>query len=244
MSDAFSQDDDDLFSYDPTKETSKPLDFSSSNLSDKDKNNEIYNHISKNINDNDDLALEGMNGFVLGSYDFWLASSSAVAYSSTINTVMDQITGGRFSDLYLYNYLELNIIRRMHIIHLMNDAFASKDIKDDTGFKHFMKRIGVDLVDSYIPVYIGTMVRITNHALSQERSMYLSLAEKMQITPNPSVIDADYHYDTIIKNAMSSVQKTQRDLLDIKFVQNSDSVFFDKLNNMNSTQVTHVVRSI
>jgi hypothetical protein len=74
--------------------------------------------------------------------------------------------------------------------------------------------------------------------------MYLALAEKMQITPNPTVLDADYHYDTIIKNAKSSVQQSQRDLLDLKFAHNSDHVFFDKLNNMNNTQVNHVIRTI
>jgi hypothetical protein len=251
MSDLFYQDDDDLFSYDPSKEVSKPTDFSSSTLNQKDQNNEIYSHISKNINDNDDVALDGIDGLrikfsqaVLGSYDFWLASASPVAYTNTLNSIMDQITGGRFSDLYLYNYLEINIIRRMHISHIMNDAFSAEGLKDTDNFKSFMKRIGVDIADSYVPVYIGTMIRITNHIIAQERSMYLALAEKMQITPNPTVLDADYHYDTIIKNAKSSVQQSQRDLLDLKFAHNSDHVFFDKLNNMNNTQVNHVIRTI
>lgn len=251
MSDAFSQSDDDLFNYDPSKETSKPLDFSTSTSNDKSSSNEIYSHISKNINQNDDSALDGLNGLrvkfsqaVLGSYDFWLSSTSAVAYSNTINTVMDQITDGRFSDLYLFNYLEMNIIRRHHITHLLNDTFSSNDVKDSESFKSFMNRIGIDVNDSYVPVYIGTIIRITTHIIAQERSMYLSLAEKLQIVPNPAVLDGDNHYDNIIKSARASVQQTQRDLLDTKFVHNANFTFFERLNNMNNTQVNHVIRSI
>ena len=251
MSDVFSQNDDDIFSYDPSKEESKPVDFSISTSSDKNTSNEIYNHISKNINDNDDTALDGLNGLrvkfsqaVLGSYDFWLSTTSSVAYSNTINSVLDQITGGRFSDLYLFNYLEMSIIRRNHITHLLNDTFTSDEVKDSESFNSFMKRIGINVNDSYVPVYIGTMIRITHHVLSQERSMYLALAEKLQIVPNPAVLDTDNHYDNIIKNAKSSVQQTQRELLDAKFAHNADSAFFEKLNNMNNSQVNHVIRSL
>jgi hypothetical protein len=107
-----------------------------------------------------------------------------------------------------------------------------------------MNRIGISVNDSYVPVYIGTIVSITTHVLAQERSMYLALAEKLQITPNPSVLDPNTNYDTIIKHAKSSVHQTQKDLLDFKFVSNADTSFFDKLNNMNSAQANYSVRNI
>ena len=251
MSDPIFQNDDDLFNYDPSKESSKPIDFSSSVSGDKNKENQIYSHISKNIDNNDDIALDGVNGLrvkfsqaVIGSYDFWLSSALPVAYTSTINSVMDQITGGRFSDLYLYNYLEINIIRRMNIMHIMDDAFSPDEDSNSDTFKTFMKKIGVDIVDSYVPVYIGTLTRITGHVLAQERSMYLSLAEKLQVTPNPAVLDGQFHHEAILRNAKLSVQQSQRDLVDAKFVENSNSNFFDKLNNMNTTQINYVLRSI
>lgn len=249
MSDVFSQNDDDLFNYDPSKEQTKPLDFSTSTSSDKPSSNEIYNHISKNINSNDDSSLEGINGLrvkfsqaVIGSYDFWLASSAPVAYSNTINSVLDQITGGRFSDLYLFNYLEMSIIRRNHITQLLNDTFTAEDSTSSESFKTFMDRIGVNVNDSFVPVYIGTIVSVTQHIIAQERSMYLTLAEKLQVVPNPAVLDANNNYDSIIKNAKSSVKQTQQDLLDSKFAHNANDGFFEKLNNMNNTQVNHVIR--
>ena len=251
MSDPIFQNDDDLFNYDPSKDSSKHLDFSSSTSSDKNKENQIYSHISKNIDNNDDDALDGVNGLrvkfsqaVIGSYDYWIASALPVAYTSTINDVMDQLTGGRFSDLYLYNYLEINIIRRINIIGIMDDAFSSASSSASDSFKTFMKKIGVDITDSYVPVYIGTLTRITSHILAQERSMYLSLAEKLQVTPNPAVLDSNFTQESALRNARLSVQQSQRDLIDNKFIQNSDSNFFDRLNNMNTTQINHALRSL
>lgn len=248
MFEAYSQSDDDLFDYDPSKESIKE---EKNNASTSSSSSNIYNQISKNMENNDDDNIIGTSGLrvkfsqaVLGSYDYWVAPSGAVAYVQTINQVMDSLTGGRFSDLYLYNYLEMNILRRNNIVSLLNETFKNDHSSDSESFKHFLSKLKIDFSSSYIPTYIGTLIRISNHLIAQDRAMYLTLAEKLQLVPNPLVLENLMTPDSILVNSKVSVDNLQSELLGTKFISNINSSFVEKLNNLNQQNLEYIVRSV
>lgn len=251
MSEFMKENDDDLFDYDPSKEkVSSSVPFSSSSSNSKI-SNEVYDQISKSIKENDDENFLKANGLrikfsqaVLNSYDFWISPSSSFTYFSTVSQVLDELTNGRFSDLYLYNYLEANIIRRNHIAYLLNQTFYGNETKDSKAFNDFFDKLGIAVTDAYIATYVGTLIRITNHILSKERSMYLSLATKLNLIPNPAVLDPNTTSDEIFEATQASSSSSRYSMLSSKFNQNIDESFYEKLNNMDGTNISHRLTEI
>jgi hypothetical protein len=251
MSDAFSQSDDDLFSYDPAKEEkSVPFDYFSNNSK---SNHELYEKISKDIKNNSDSNFLAINGLkikfsqaVLGSYNFWVDSSADVSYYKAASQILDQLTNGRFTDLYLFNTLESNIIRRIQIVSLLDSAFGDMAHESDS-FKQFLAKLDIDTDQAYIPTYIGTLVRISQHILSKERSMYFCLSEKLGIDPNPIVNESSFSEQKIFdlaKSMDSSSDNIHNMALNNNFINNFSDSFIDKLNNITSTNISYEIRSI
>jgi len=253
MSDAFSQSDDDLFAYEPSREVKNTNSIYDSYSSNSKQNNELYDQISRNIQDNDEENFLEINALrvkfsqaVLGSYDFWISPTTPSSYASTVAQVLNQLTDGRFSDLYLFNNLEANIIRRSQLIYLLDGTFKGENSESDS-FKSFTKKIGVDVDQSYVPTYVGTLVRISTHILAKERSMYLELAQKLDIVPNPTALenqDSGSVLDQMGSDVHSSVQTKQQNHLSNTFISNFSESFVSKLNNMNNSNIAYEIRSI
>ena len=246
----YPQSDDDLFSYDPSNEPVKSSKNISSNSS-SSSNSDIYNQISKSIENNDDDAIVGNSALrvkfsqaVLGSYDFWVSPTTAVAYTQTVSQILEELTGGRFGDLYLYNYLEMTIFRRNNIICLLNETFKEEENSDSESFRKFLKKLKIDITPSYIPTYIGTLIRISSHLLSQERAMYLALAQKLNVIPNSLILEEKLTHDNIISHSKISVSNTQDQIINSKFMSNINESFIEKLNNLNNQSSDYVVRYI
>lgn len=253
MSDAFAHSDDDLFAYDPSNET-KSLNNNFDSLSSNSKEtNQFYDKISKDIESNDEENFLQINALrvkfsqaVISSYNFWIAPTVPVAYSNTVTQVLDQLTNGKFSDLFLYNTLESNIIRRSQLIYLLDGTFNKENSKTDS-FNYFMKKIGVDTDHGYIPTYVGTLIRISMHVLTKERSMYLDLANKLQIVPNSLVLEDNGSFEEMqqmSKFINSTVEGNQEAYLIQKFISNFSESFTFKLNNMNNSNIEYEVRSL
>jgi len=250
MSEFMNQNDDDLFSYDPSKEEKPSAPFVASSSNSKI-SNEIYDQITKNIEENDDENFLKINGLrikfaqaILNSYHFWVSPISALSYLNTVTTVLDQLTNGRFSDLYLYNYLENNIIRRNHIIFLLTETFDPNNVKDSQSFDQFLEKMGIKLNDSYVPTYVGTLVRISSHILSKERAMYISLADKLKVVPNPAVLDPHPSTEEVFDATQASVASSQAAMISASFDRNIDASFVEKLNNLNTTEIEYQVKKL
>jgi len=253
MSDSFAQSDDDLFAYDPSKET-KSSNASYDSLSSNSKQtNEFYDKISKDIKDNDEDNFLEINALrvkfsqaMIGSYNFWITPTVPVAYSNTVTQVLDQLTNGKFSDLFLYNTLESNIIRRSQLMYLLNGTF-NKETSETDSFKSFMKKIGVDTDQGYVPTYVGTLIRISMHILARERSMYLDLAHRLQIVPNPLVLEDNSSLDLMQEMSRAihtTVEGSQETYLVKRFISNFSESFAFKLNSMNNSNIEYEVRSL
>ncbi len=181
---------------------------------------------------------------ILSSYDKWIASSSSVAYFSTLNIMMDELTDGRFSVMYFYNTVEQKILRRINVNSLIGEAFDSKNHKGTETLKEFLAKIGIAFDGPYLSTYVGTLLRISNHILVRERAMYLSLAEKLQLPPNPLIIQDSPDFNEVIAVSKFTVTDHQTKIIEDQFIQNSNQEFMEKLNNMNLSNINFNIRSI
>lgn len=191
MSDPFSQSDDDLFNYDPINDKSSQSSTNSKNSSN------FYNQISQTIETNDSDNFLELNAVrvkfsqaIIGSYNFWLQPAFDRAYSSSVTTILDELTNGKFTTLYVYNTLSLNIVRRNQLVFLLSGAFDTSANSHES-FSNFINKLGVDPSSSYIPTYVGTLVKISLHIVQREKAMYAYLAKKLGLVPDPNILNND-----------------------------------------------------
>lgn len=247
---SYSQDDDDLFSYDPsTEKINEPVYGSVSDLNSPD--NSLLNDLSRNIKNNDDETFDGKTEVrvklaeaIISSYDKWLVNTSSIAYFSTLNTLMDELTGGRFSVMYFYNTIEQKILRRININALIGEAFNSSNNDNKDTLSQFLSKIGISFDGPYLSTYVGTLLRISNHVLIRERAMYLSLSERLQLTPNPLIVQDSPDFDEVISISKFTVTDQQNKIIEDQFIQNSNQEFAEKLNIMLASSINFNIRSI
>lgn len=248
---SYSHDDDDLFSYDPSKEEKQKEPIYSSVSDIKSTDNTLLNDLSRNIKNNDDETFDGKTEVrvklaeaILSSYDKWLASATSIAYFSTLNTVLDELTNGRFSVMYFYNTVEQKILRRININTLIGEAFDPKLTQSNDTLKQFLDRLGISYDGPYLSTYVGTLLRISNHILLRERAMYLSLSERLQLSPNPLIIQDSPDFNEVLSISKFTVTDQQSKIIEDQFIQNSNQEFMDKLNTMNLSNINFNIRSI
>jgi len=245
----YSQNDDDLFDYDPSTEKEKQLIYNP--VSDIKSDNTLLSDLSRNIKDNDDQTFDGNTEIriklaeaILSSYDKWINNASSVAYFSTLNTMLDELTNGRFSVMYFYSTIEQKILRRININTLIGESFIVKDGDNKDTLKQFLTKIGISYDGPYLSTYVGTLVRISNHILFREKAMYLSLAEKLQLPANPLVSQDNPDFEKVIEFSKFTVTDQQEKLIQNQFIHNSDQSFLDKLNNISLSNINFKIRSI
>jgi len=246
---SYSQSDDDLFDYDPSIE--KPKEQLYNPVSDIKSDNTLLSDLSRNIKNNDDQTFDGHTEIrvklaeaILGSYDKWINNASSVAYFSTLNTMLDELTNGRFSVMYFYNTIEQKILRRININTLIGESFIVKNDNTKDSLKDFLGRIGISYDGPYLSTYVGTLVRISNHILIRERAMYLSLSERLQLPCNPLISQDSPNFEEVIALSQFTVTDQQEKIIQNQFIHNSDEYFLEKLNNINLTNINFKIRSI
>jgi hypothetical protein len=246
---SYSQSDDDLFDYDPSIE--KPKEQLYNPVSDIKSDNTLLSDLSRNIKNNDDQTFDGHTEIrvklaeaILGSYDKWINNASSVAYFSTLNTMLDELTNGRFSVMYFYNTIEQKILRRININTLIGESFIVKNDNTKDSLKEFLGRIGISYDGPYLSTYVGTLVRISNHILIRERAMYLSLSERLQLPCNPLISQDSPNFEEVIALSQFTVTDQQEKIIQNQFIHNSDEYFLEKLNNINLTNINFKIRSI
>jgi hypothetical protein len=158
--------------------------------------------------------------------------------------MMDELTNGRFSVMYFYNTVEQKILRRINVNTLIGEAFDSKNHNGSETLKEFLSKIGIAFDGPYLSTYVGTLLRISNHILVRERAMYLSLAEKLQLPPNPLIIQDSPDFNEVIAVSKFTVTDHQTKIIEDQFIQNSNQEFMEKLNNMNLSNINFNIRSI
>lgn len=246
----YRQDDDDLFSYDPSQDTpasdytSLPSSAPSSPNSLLD---DLYRTIDKNQkNDHDSSRFRvSLADSLYEAYADYVGLSQVVSHFQAVTETLDNITQGAFGKLYLCRRVEQNIFRRL-AIHMLLQAIIEDDTKDEDGmsFKEFLSKMNITVDDDFIPTYFGSIMRISQHALNLDRALYINLCQELSITPNYLAIDSDIQAQDINNFVRRNVSEQQNIYLDNLYNIACGQNLIDNVNNIFNSQNTPNVTTL
>ena len=230
--------DDDLFGYDPSQESSS-LPINPINSSPDYSSSDIFQDIGKRIDSSKDNDLIGSFTLkirfaqsLLEAYTEFVQPTT-VFFHKAVHQTLDKLTNGNFSFIYMYNYLEQNIIKRLHIKYLIESSFLSEDNSSiSSDFKSFLSKIGLDIDSTFIKIHIRTNIDINNHILNNERSLYMNLAEKLSYTPHPLIDNPEPNSNDIHESIPNSIQGYHENMYESIFMSLADSNYTDKLSQL------------
>jgi hypothetical protein len=183
----YSDNDDDLFDYDPT--------VSDTSHNTVNSNKEFTKNFSTKIDEDKSLDIESGNldnakiriaSAFHGAANHFLTEVGQQSAIKSIFLTLNTITNGDFHLLCYFHELEMRISRRMILIDISREAFklnnTENGTKVDPGFVKVIKDFfNIELTDFYIKsFFLGTM-NILEHTLTLERAMYLTLGKKLGI---------------------------------------------------------------
>jgi hypothetical protein len=238
--------DDDLFSYDPDQTKHIQSNDFYSSASDNTTSG-VFDDISKRIDDTKDDDILGSFSLkirfaesLLDTYNKFVRPSN-VFFHKAVHQTLDQLTNGRFSMFYMYNFLEQNIIRRLNVSYLFENAFLQKtedgSLEISSEFKQFLDQIKMDSDNNFVNCYIKTNLHINNHVLNNERSMYAQIAEKLDLPMHPVIADPNPPLQDLIHTLATSVSDYHDTMYKSMFESLSDAQYTEKLSELYSNPV-------
>lgn len=208
MSYNISDNDDDLFNYDPaqdsvtqtlnpesTKVTAEPSADDTSRH-----HREFVNSIKSNIEDADaDLGLHDpkMNPLVSNLYgSFQEAINNFIGtiqkdhFAKSIHMTLDELTNGKFSMLNLYHHYEMRIARRSALVNLFGAVFREGQELNEDGEEvaPFLRKISellnINFTHNYYVSTFNVSIDILNHSLTMDKVIYQFLADRLGLPLN------------------------------------------------------------
>jgi hypothetical protein len=250
MSSHISDNDNDLFDYDPDQETKTPYASSDSedtlNVNDySTREYRLLKDIQSHFKDSTAGSLDGGKvklamGFHEATNNFLQDVIPQAAMKSMI-VALDSVTEGNYSLLNLFYKTEMRISRRMTFLSLFNDIFAEGEISD-TFSKALIDILNLDFNDLYVRSCFTSSMSICNHALILDRATYRILAEKLDLPvreflfANPSDLqdedDHDIYYSDFMRDITSNINNmlANSGLADLLAKEFSTPVVYRKTN--------------
>jgi len=193
--------DDDLFEYDP--ELEEESSHSSDQLTSTKTNSKFEDFVSKSKVD-DDLDLSSNELLDQAKLKLALAFHKAThhhfssvespAYHKAITLVLDKITNGDFSLIYMFYRKEALLAQRLIFLSMM-DAIADTSKDDEENIlSEILSHLNIKLTPLHIDLYYGTSIAICRHTLVVDRVIYQHLGEKLSIPTNEFIVDPNYNY--------------------------------------------------
>jgi hypothetical protein len=234
--------DDDLFDYDPTKDKSPLVENNFSNSSSvHSSSNEVlddmYRNIEKASTNFDDQSIKfrvGLADSLYGAYNTFISKSQVISHMSSTVEILDELTAGKYSALYTCRHIEQNIFRRLGV-HILVSAVIENDITDVDGvsFQDFLRKMNINIPDDFVTTYFSTLLRISNHILNVERSIYIALCNKLGVVPDSRALDPEVgpkEVNSAVPMSATDFRERQIDkaissMYDESFVQSINSIF-------------------
>lgn len=201
MSSHLSNNDDDLFDYEP--ETSNPSSTNSfSDTGDRAPQSDLYNNIKSDFDD--DLDITGGNihhskAKLSISYhhalDFFIKDVAKESLAKSLHIVLDRLTNGDFSLISLFYETEMKISRKMLFVNLYHSAFGENG-KDS--FKETVGKIlNIEFTSLYTQTCFDSVANVTLHTLQLDRALYLSLSNQLGIPVQQYLFDDPYELEDV-----------------------------------------------
>lgn len=197
----YSDNDDDLFDYDPNSSTAESVSFKEES---KFTSKELINNFKVAIENDSDITNTGnldsdkirISNAYYGAYNRFITEIKRDSLAKSLVITLNSLTNNDFSLISMFYDLEMKISRRMLFIDLSNLTFTSKLEVDSEvkkvyeGFIENVEKIfNIKFNEFYIETFYLSTVSISKHALNLDRAMYLSLSKKLQIPVKQVLFD-------------------------------------------------------
>lgn len=205
----FANNDDDLFDYDPSTETSTPAEDIVTNVTEEitglSKDQEkLLKQVRDNLS-NADADLVGdekgkVNTLRSELYTSFQAAINALVdnvrvehFSKAINVTLDELTQGRFSMLNLFYKYELKICRKTTLIALFEKVLLTQNDDEKSPFIETISNLlNIQISPLYIKSSFATTNKILLHSLTIDKIIYQFLAEKLNLPVVKDIIEYDF----------------------------------------------------
>ena len=193
--------DDDLFDYDPDLDQT-PLETPLQQQTSK-QSSDFENFVSKEKLDQDlDLSADTLIdqpkvklaiAFHTATHRHFSNVESS-SYFKSIALVLDQLTNGHFSLIYMFYRKEALIAQRILFLSMMDDVvdFSKKD--NDNVLSEILSHLGISISKLHVDLNYATSLAICRHAVATDRVIYQHIGEKLSIPVNQSLIDPTYDF--------------------------------------------------
>jgi len=197
MSNYISDNDDDLFDYEPEKESSTFISDTNQSLS---SDNDLLKKIKDHIQTDNLIDFNTNNAkLAIGFSNSTHALLNSVYSESLVKSLiisLDSLTRGDFSLLIRFHELEMKISKRMDFHILVREIFfenesPSKELKELFDF------LSIDPTDIYISSCFLSSVAISNHCLMLDRSEYIVLSKKLNIPTKHYLLESTLENEII-----------------------------------------------
>lgn len=179
----FSDNDDDLFDYDP--DTKKTHVQSSQNEFLNNLHDVSTTEVEDDIDGNLDSAKVRVAHAYYGACERFITDINSQAGAKSLMIVLNKITNGDFLLMTSFYELEMKISRRMIFLELSLNAFKSKEDQNQESSESFIKIVkeifNVSFTDFYVKTFFLSTINISMHALTLDRAQYLVLSKKLGI---------------------------------------------------------------
>lgn len=194
--------DDDLFDYDPDLEnTSNPIFNESSSPK---PNSQFETFVSKEKIDED---LDISSNTLLDESKIKLAlafhqathrhfsSVETSSYLKSMTLVLDKLTDGHFSLIYMFYKKESVIAQRILFLSMMDLVTEFPEDSSKNVLAELCSHLGIQIDKLHVDLYYSTSIAICRHSLATDRVIYQHLGEKLSIPINQSLVDPTYKYN-------------------------------------------------
>lgn len=205
---SFANNDDDLFDYDPSTETTHTSDntetFATEPITGLSKDQEkLLKQVKDNLSNSDaDLIEENGKVNTLRSelYTSFQAAINTLVenirvehFSKAINVTLDELTQGRFSMLNLFYKYEIKICRKTTLIALFDKVLLTQDDDEKSPFiETISKLLNLEISPLYIKSSFAATNKILIHSLTIDKIIYQFLAEKLNLPVAKDIIEYDF----------------------------------------------------
>lgn len=199
---SYSTNDDDIFDYDPDQDVSSTTQFDSyqkSFSSDNSSNpivssaKDIFDDLVSNPSSNDtidEVKVKLAISFQSASSSFY-AKVQPQSYANSVSMVLDTLTNGDFSMVYMFNHKQALITQRLRYITMMNQV-----IKVDSHEKPILESLfnflDIEYDINHIEIFYTTNLNIALHCLHLDRAIYKTLAKKLNLPVKQHLLDDTY----------------------------------------------------
>lgn len=210
---SYSDNDDDLFDYEP-EDVITHTENNSSTTSQK-LDNQLLTDIKDNFDDIEDKgSIKGLEARLgsafLDAANFYVNSAIVNGHSFAARYVLDEVSDGKFSLLEYFKTTEIKIIKMIEFTQLCESV-----LKDENSFvSQIQDLVGITLSPLHISSVYQTHLKLTRHSLLLNRAIYLQLSEQLMMPVIMELFDDDcktddinYSYSDLVSNIKSNIIK-------------------------------------